>query len=176
MLIADADDPVQVTIVPRGGTGGATWLVPGDDLLVSRSQARARLIVAMGGRAAEELLLDGDFTSGSSEDFAGARELADHMVTRFGMGAGGVAHVGLDVAAGLPAEVHDAVNDLLENSLVAASALLHASRPLLEAIALELIDEETLKAGRLDELRRALGPESPVEREHSTNNMGSLDQ
>ena len=163
LLIPHADDPVQVTIVPRGGTAGTTWLVAGDDLLVTRSQARAGLMVAMGGRAAEEVLLDGDFTSGPSHDYVAARTLATQMVTRFGMGTTGVAYVGLDAAETLRGDVQEAVNGLLEDSLVGARAILHASEALVRAIAVELLDEETLKAVRLHELRRAFeaGPESP---------------
>ena len=158
LLIADAEDPVQVTIVPRGGAGGATWLVTTDDLLVSGSQARARLVVAMGGRAAEEILLEGDFTSGSSHDYVAARVLATHMVTRFGMSPNGVAYVGLDPTQMLPDVVQQAVNDILEDSLSSARALLHSSSALLRAIADELLDEETLGAARLRELRLAFEP------------------
>jgi ATP-dependent Zn protease len=158
LLVPGAMDPVQVTIVPRGGTGGTTWLEDGDDLLVTRSQAQARLVVAMGGRAGEEILLSGDFTSGPSQDYAAARGLARQMVTRFGMGAMGVAHAGCEPADEPATEVQAAVNDLLEDSMLAARALLQTSQPLLEAIAAELVDEETLTRARLAELRRAFDP------------------
>ena len=165
LLLDDIDDPVQVTIVPRGGAGGATWLITGDDQLVSRSQARARLVVAMGGRGAEELLLDGDFTSGASQDYAGARALATSMVTRFGMGQRGVAHVGYAPGEPLPEEVAAAVNDLLEDSLAAARALLFPAAPLLEAVAAELLVDETVFLPRLrtlvdtwDDVEEAAGP------------------
>ena len=154
LLDPDADDPVHVTIVPRSGAGGSTWMVTGEDLLITRSQALARLVVAMGGRAAEEILLNGDFTSGASHDYAGARTLATHMVARYGMGSMGVAHVGLDVADYPPREFVHAVNQLLENALTQARALVRTSPALLQAITAELLDDETLKAGRLDELRR----------------------
>ena len=65
------------------------------------------------------------------------------MVTRFGMGAQGVAHAGCDAAEISRRRSRRAVNDLLEDSLFAARALLQTSQPLLEAIAAELIDEET---------------------------------
>ena len=155
VLLDDVDDPVQVTIVPRGGAGGATWLTEGDDQLVSRSQAQARLIVAMGGRSAEELLLDGDFTSGASQDYAGARALATSMVTRFGMGHRGVAHVGYAPGEPLPQEVEAAVNDLLEDSLAAARALLFPASALLGAVAAELLVDETVALARLRTLVEA---------------------
>ncbi|HUP75242.1 MAG TPA: AAA family ATPase [Acidimicrobiales bacterium] len=158
LLTPAADDPVHVTIVPRNSTGGSTWMGTGEDLLLSRSQAIARLVVAMGGRAAEEILLDGDYTSGSSDDYAGARILATHMVARYAMGKMGVAHVGLDAADGPPAEFHYAINQLLEDSLMQARALLRSSPDLLKAITVDLLDDETLTAGRLAELRRSFDP------------------
>ena len=112
----------------------------------------------MGGRAGEEILLSGDFTSGSSQDYAAARWLARQMVTRFGMGAMGVAHAGCDPADEPATEVQAAVNDLLEDSMLAARALVQTSQPLLEAIAAELVDEETLDRGAARECVRAFEP------------------
>jgi cell division protease FtsH len=154
LLVPYADDPVQVTIVPRGGTGGTTWLVEGDDLLVTRAQAQASLIVAMGGRAAEEILLEGDFTSGSSQDYAGARVLATHMVTRLAMGPAGVAHAGRPAGEEPTPDVVAAVSQLLGDSMLAARALVGSSQPLLAAIAAELVEEETLDGKRLRALRQ----------------------
>jgi cell division protease FtsH len=158
LLVPYADDPVQVTIVPRGGTGGTTWLIEGDDLLVTRTQAQAALIVAMGGRAGEEMLLEGDYTSGSSQDFAGARSLATQMVIRFAMGAGGVAHAGRSVGDEPSHDARAAIDELLEDSMLAARALIQSSSLLLETIAAELVDEETLDGKRLEVLRQLYGP------------------
>jgi cell division protease FtsH len=114
----------------------------------------------MGGRAAEERLLDGDFTSGSSEDYAAARIVATNMVTRFAMGQRGVAHVGYDAGIGLPTEIEAAIDHLLEESLTASRALLHAAPALLEAIADELLEDETVGLPRLRELADAGGARS----------------
>ena len=107
----------------RGGTGGTTWLVEGDDLLVTRTQAQAGLIVAMGGRAGEEILLEGDFTSGSSQDFAGARSLATQMVTRFGWELAASPTPVDPVGDEPPHDARAAVDQLLEDSMLAARAL-----------------------------------------------------
>src|SRR5204863_4523585 len=48
----DADEPVSVTIIPRGPSGGATWLGGNDDSFLTRDQARARLATSMAARAA----------------------------------------------------------------------------------------------------------------------------
>jgi len=86
LLLEDADDPVQVSIIPRGGTGGATWMTGNEHDLVTRNQANARLVVALAGRAAEELLLEGDYTQGAHGDLAMATQLATGMIARYGMG------------------------------------------------------------------------------------------
>ena len=72
------------------------------------------------------------------------------------MGAMGVAHAGGAAPEELGPEVQAAVNDLLEDSLLAARALVATSQPLVEAIAIELVEEETLNGSRLNELRRRL--------------------
>lgn len=61
-----------------------------DDSLLTRSEARAQLAVAMAGRAAEELLLEGDFTQGAAGDLASATKLATRMVTTWGMSSLGL--------------------------------------------------------------------------------------
>jgi cell division protease FtsH len=167
LLVPYADDPVQVTIVPRGGSGGTTWLVEGDDVLVTRTQAQARLIVAMGGSAGEEVLLEGDFTSGPSQDYVGARALATQMVTRLAMGSRGVAHAGWSLAD-QPSGVIAAVDELLADSMLAARALLQSAPLLLEMVAAELVDEETLDGKQLQKLRQMYSPPGlhPDRRQH----------
>ena len=81
-----ANDPLSVTIVPRGPSGGTTWMDGDDRVFMQRSSALAQLVTAMGGRAAEELLLDGDFTQGASGDLQQATVLARKMITEYGMG------------------------------------------------------------------------------------------
>ncbi|MFP5326450.1 MAG: ATP-dependent metallopeptidase FtsH/Yme1/Tma family protein, partial [Acidimicrobiia bacterium] len=69
LVTPGAEDPVQVTVVPRGDAGGVTWMGGTDNRFTTKSEALARLVVALGGRAAEERLLDGDFTQGASGDY-----------------------------------------------------------------------------------------------------------
>ena len=77
----------KVTIVPRGRAGGYTLLLPEDDRNYrSVQQFEAELATAMGGRAAEELVL-GDFTTGAGGDIVHATRLARAMVTYYGMSA-----------------------------------------------------------------------------------------
>ncbi len=81
-------EPVQkVTLIPRGQARGLTWFTPTDDqALVSRAQILSRIIGALGGRAAEEVVFgDAEVTTGASNDLQQVTSMARQMVTRFGM-------------------------------------------------------------------------------------------
>ena len=81
-------EPVQkVTLIPRGQARGLTWFTPSDDqTLISRAQILSRIIGALGGRAAEEIVFgDAEVTTGASNDLQQVTSMARQMVTRFGM-------------------------------------------------------------------------------------------
>jgi len=81
-------DPVQkVTLIPRGQAKGLTWFTPSDDQsLISRSQILARIMGALGGRAAEEVVFGyPEVTTGAGNDLQQVTSMARQMVTRFGM-------------------------------------------------------------------------------------------
>ena len=81
-------EPVQkVTLIPRGQARGLTWFTPSDDqTLISRAQILSRIIGALGGRAAEEVVFgDAEVTTGASNDLQQVTSMARQMVTRFGM-------------------------------------------------------------------------------------------
>jgi ATP-dependent Zn protease len=70
-LGATGHDPVQkVTLIPRGQARGLTWFIPGEDpTLISKQQIFARIVGALGGRAAEEVIFgDAEVTTGASSD------------------------------------------------------------------------------------------------------------
>ena len=84
-VLPDADPVAKVTIIARGQAGGYTKTVPEEDRnLITSDQLEARLAMAMGGRAAEELVF-GEITTGASNDLEQATNIARTMVTRFGM-------------------------------------------------------------------------------------------
>ncbi|HEY5904066.1 MAG TPA: ATP-dependent zinc metalloprotease FtsH, partial [Anaerolineales bacterium] len=83
--IPEADPVQKVSIVGRGQAGGVTWFRPDEDrLLMSRKKLQATLAMALGGRAAEELVFD-DITSGAANDIEQVTRMARSMVTRLGM-------------------------------------------------------------------------------------------
>ena len=86
--LVQAHDPVQkVTLIPRGQAQGLTWFAPDEEqMLVSRAQLRARIMGALGGRAAEEVVFGhAEVTTGAGGDIQQVASIARQMVTRFGM-------------------------------------------------------------------------------------------
>jgi cell division protease FtsH len=154
LLIPDADDPVQVSITPRGPAGGVTWMSGSDDLFLTRSGAYAKLTVAMAGRAAEQHLLHGEYTSGAHGDIQSATNLAMAMATQYGMTDLGLAwrpEQMLAAGGGLLDKADEVVNKMLEDSRASAYDILKDNFESLKAIAEGLLDQETLT---LAEVRR----------------------
>ncbi len=84
-MLPEADPVAKVTIVARGHSGGFTKTIPTEDRsLITRNQLEAKLAMAMGGRVAEELVF-GEITTGASNDLEQATNIAQKMVTRYGM-------------------------------------------------------------------------------------------
>ena len=79
-------DPVKhITIIPAGNAGGVTISVPTEDKLgATKNEMLDRIVLALGGRVAEELVLD-DISTGASNDIKQATAIARNMVTRYGM-------------------------------------------------------------------------------------------
>jgi cell division protease FtsH len=81
-------DAVQkVTLIPRGQARGLTWFIPGEDpTLITKQQIFARIVGALGGRAAEEVIFgDAEVTTGASSDLQQVSSMAKQMVTVYGM-------------------------------------------------------------------------------------------
>jgi cell division protease FtsH len=154
LLVPEADDPVQVTIVPRGGAGGVTWFAVTDELFLTARQARARLLVALAGRAAEELHLGDDFTQGAANDFKSATEIARRMVTEFGMSTLGPRHIATEEfqIGPLAGDVHTAIHALLDEAISEARALLSSHRDVLGALVDLLLVDETVDTATLRRL------------------------
>lgn len=85
LVLNDARVVHKVTIVPRGRAGGYAIMLPKEDqMLLSKRDLKEQMAGLMGGRAAEELIFDQQ-SSGASNDFQQATQLARAMVTQYGM-------------------------------------------------------------------------------------------
>lgn len=85
LVLNDARVVHKVTIVPRGRAGGYAIMLPKEDqMLLSKKDLKEQMAGLMGGRAAEEMIFDQQ-SSGASNDFQQATQLARAMVTQYGM-------------------------------------------------------------------------------------------
>lgn len=157
-------DPVyKITIIPRGQAGGYTLSLPlQDSLLVSKKKILARITGLMGGRAAEEIFFQ-DITTGASNDLQVATQLAEEMVMRLGMDgeAGlrvfqqpqGLAALATPHSSQKTFETLDAaVKAILSECYQSARAILIEQRQIVECIAKELLDVETISRERFMQL------------------------
>ncbi len=79
-------DPVhKVSIIPRGGAGGYTLMLPKEDInYQTKTRMLEQVVVMLGGRMAEKLVL-GDISTGASNDLERATDIVRQMITRYGM-------------------------------------------------------------------------------------------
>ena len=156
----DIEPIYKVTILARGRTGGHAVAVPEDDKgLMTRSEMVARLVFAMGGRAAEELVFR-EPTTGAVSDIEQATKIARAMVTEYGMSAKlGAVRYGtehgdpfLGRSMGTQADyshevaqiIDDEVRKLIEAAHTEAWEILTEYRDVLDILAGELLEKETL--------------------------------
>ena len=160
-------DPVtKITILPRGRALGYTMVVPLEDKYsITRNELLDQLTYAMGGRIAEEIVFH-DPTTGASNDIEKATKTARKMVTEYGMSnvLGSVklgdgegespyaASHGAPYGDTVAAKIDDEVQGLLENAQQEAYEVLTANRDILDRLAAELLEHETLGHERLEEL------------------------
>jgi cell division protease FtsH len=166
----EADPVRKVTIIPRGQALGVTEQLPEEDRYnQSRGYLRARLAVMLGGRTAEELVMD-DITTGAESDLVQATRLARQMVTRWAMGGLGMMafesdeqqpFLGYELSQGreyseeTATRIDEQVEQLLNERHEVAHQILSEQREALDALVQRLLSEETVDQ---EELERILGP------------------
>src|SRR5215468_8894920 len=167
----EAEPLNRVSILPRGMALGATQqIAPEDRHLHTRAELDARLLVLLGGYAAEQVVL-GEISTGAENDLGEATRLASKMVAHYGMSEalGPVRydvheeHAFLGQRIATESGTSDATvyaieteaRALLGRALATATATITAHRAELDRLAAALLQDETLERDRLDEL---LGP------------------
>ncbi len=84
-LLPELDEVHAISIIPTGLAGGYTMSIPDEDRMYqSKSELKAEMVGLLGGRAAEEIILE-DVTTGASNDLHRVSEIARAMVTQYGM-------------------------------------------------------------------------------------------
>ncbi len=166
-FLPDADPVHKITIIPRGHSLGATSILPGEERRNhTKTHLKNFLVYALGGRTAEELMLDGECTTGAANDLQRATELAHRMVCEFGMSSrlgprtfgepGGEVFLGKELtrernfseqtAAAIDEEVHNIIQEAHDYAV----KILTENKHLLQRISEILIERETLDGEELD--------------------------
>ena len=166
-LLPKADDLDKVTLLPRaGGIGGFARTMPDEEVLdsglISKAYLQARMVMAMGGRAAELVVFGpSEITQGASSDLEQVSRIAREMVTRYGFSSLGPLSLegeGSEVFLGrdwLRSEPHHSqktgnridalVQQLARTALDQAVALLEPRRELIDELVNLLIEQETIE-------------------------------
>lgn len=166
-VLPDSDPVHKVTIIPRGRTGGVTWFLPEEDRSYKNIyELKDVLARAMGGRIAEKLIFGkDDITTGASSDLRNVASLSKEMITEEGMGdkLRNLVFPSEDmgyytISTGKPysektAELIDEeVKKLTEEAAKRAEDVLKANSKILEKLAKELLEKETLEEKELAEV------------------------
>jgi cell division protease FtsH len=175
-LVAGASnysDPVtKITILPRGRALGYTMVMPMEDRYsISRNQLLDQIAYAMGGRIAEEIVFK-DPTTGASNDFEKATSIARTMVTKYGMSAkvGSISlgsgnaepFLGRELATHrdwsneMAQTVDNEVRAILDSAMDEAYKALTVNRSVLDRLAKELLEKETLNQEQIAEIFKSL--------------------
>jgi cell division protease FtsH len=150
-MLSPAADPIRkVSIIPRGMALGVTLSTPDDDRFsYDEPYLRTLIKVALGGRAAEELVY-GVFTTGAENDLQQLTNIARQMVGRWGMSpaVGPISVVSVDGQGPLSERTQERVDDevrrIVEELYAEVVALLSDNRDSLERLAQALLERETL--------------------------------
>jgi cell division protease FtsH len=180
LALPGADPVHKVSIIPRGiGALGYTIQRPTEDrFLMTREELEQKIMVLLGGRAAEKLVF-GQLSTGAADDLAKVTDIARDMVTRFGMveelgyvayeaqrprflEVPGMTQGGWQVGDETQRRIDEAVRGIVMGAFERTIELLARNRDVLERCARELLAHETLDEGAIRELTRDLKPPQPA--------------
>lgn len=175
-------DPVhEISIIPRGGAGGYTLHIPTEERWYStKGEMKEDIIVLLGGRAAEELVL-GDISTGASSDIHRATEIAKSMITKYGMSeklgpiALGNQHeevfLGRDyndmksISEAVAAEIDAETRGIIDECYANAKRILSENMNKLEEVANALLEREKLSESEFEEIMNASSSDKTQETE-----------
>jgi len=170
-LLKYHEDVEKVTVIPRGQARGLTWFTPGEDQgLISRGQILARIIAALGGRAAEEVIFgEIEVTTGASGDIQAITGMARQMVTSYGMSnvgplalesqgngqvfLGGGVNPGSEYSEEVAIRIDDQILEIIEHCHEQARVIIQENRVAVDKIVDILLEKETIEG---DEFRALL--------------------
>lgn len=171
--LPDTDKVNLITIVPRGYAGGFTSFLPDDEQMFStKKQMLTEIVTFLGGRAAEDLVM-GDISTGASNDIERATKVARNMIVKYGMSQdlGPVAYeegkdnvfLGNDLGQirsysdNTAQKIDKEIHEIMDKAQDKALKILKANREMLEVLAKELLDKETLRGEEFEALFQTYG-------------------
>ncbi|MBF1321331.1 MAG: ATP-dependent metallopeptidase FtsH/Yme1/Tma family protein [Megasphaera micronuciformis] len=185
-LLPEADPVHKVTIIPRGRAGGYTMMLPDEDRSYeTKSYYLAQIRVALGGRAAEQIVFN-EISSGASGDLQNVTHIVRQMITRLGMSPklgpmvfgeqqdqvflgkslGHERNYGEGVAELIDKEMHDLVTTAYDDVI----RMLEEHRDALNHMATALMEVETINHKQVENLIKYGALESPEERAEKEKN------
>ena len=176
-LIPKSDPVHKVTIIPRGRALGVTMQLPEQDRYAyDREYLMARIGVLFGGRIAEEVFMN-QMTTGASNDFERATQMARDMVTRYGMSEAlgpmvygeneGEVFLGRsitthkNVSEATMQKVDAEIRRIIDQQYGLARRLIEEHRTVVEAMAQALLEMETIDADQIDDIMAGKPPRPP---------------
>jgi len=175
-VLPDSDKVHKVTITPRGMAMGLTWFLPEERSGSTVEEFRARIAMAMGGRAAEEVVLS-EISTGAANDLQQATHLARDMVCKYGMSevlgpvswddGGGEVFLGRDFSRRTSysettaKEIDNEVRGMVQEGYRIARSILLANIHILHRIAQMLLEKETVEGEEFHSVVASMNPVLP---------------
>ncbi|MCX5464826.1 ATP-dependent zinc metalloprotease FtsH [Alcaligenes faecalis subsp. parafaecalis] len=171
-------DPVhKVTIIPRGRALGVTMQLPeGDRYSMDKERLLNMIAVLFGGRIAEEVFMN-QMTTGASNDFERATQIARDIVTRYGMtdSLGPVVYAENEgevflgrsvtktthVSEATMQKVDSEIRKIIDEQYAVARKLIEDNMDKMHAMAKALLEWETIDADQIDDIMKGLPPRAP---------------
>ena len=177
VLLPKTDPVHKVTIIPRGRALGVTMQLPTEDRYsMDRNHMLNMISVLFGGRIAEELFMN-QMTTGASNDFERATEIARNMVTRYGMSdelgpmvygenegevfLGRSVTTQKNVSEATMQKVDQEIRKIIDQQYAVARKLLEDNRDKVEAMAKALLEMETIDADQIADIMGGKPPRPP---------------
>ncbi|MDR3481809.1 MAG: ATP-dependent zinc metalloprotease FtsH [Burkholderiaceae bacterium] len=170
-LLPKADPVHKVTIMPRGWALGLTWQLPEHDTISGyKDKMLEEISILFGGRIAEEIFV-GQMSTGASNDFARATNIARSMVMRYGMSdaLGIMVYVETEqdngfrkpIAEATQQKVDAEIRRILDEQYAVSRKLLDEHRDKVEAMTKALLEWETIDADQVTDIMNGKEPRPP---------------
>jgi cell division protease FtsH len=191
VLLPKTDPVHKVTIIPRGRALGVTMQLPTEDRYsMDRNHMLNMVSVLFGGRIAEEIFMN-QMTTGASNDFERATEIARNMVTRYGMSdelgpmvygenegevfLGRSVTTQKNVSESTMQKVDQEIRKIIDQQYAVARKLLEDNRDKVEVMAKALLDLETIDADQIADIMagRPVRPPKPTQGPSGPSSGGS---